>query len=215
MKKIFCSLAVILTLLTATAFAAENSNAENAEKGVEYTSKTYGFKIVCPSEFKVVVNPFENPQKKGELLVFANDGIKILYGYQILLDAFDSKSAPDFNKADQKTLDAYLEKLKVDGAYEFAKIEKISKDNNAVFAVTAKEIEVKDDNGEVEGVLEATSQNALAFFRTKSGRCVSIQLIVENLDAEMMSNFKKSVATYVDATDISMTDKKGTKKDKK
>lgn len=202
MKKIFFSLAMILVLMTATAFAAENVSEKDDSKGVEYTSKTYGFKITCPTGFKVVVNPFEDPKKKGELLVFANEGIKILYGYQIALDAFDN-SVPDLNKANQKTIDAYLEKLKKNDAYEFAAVEKISKDNNCIFAITAKEIEVKDEKGEVEGVLEADSQNAMAFFRTKSGRCISIQLIAEKLDEEMITNFKKSVATFKDATELS------------
>ena len=211
MRKIFLSLTMLLTFLTATAFAAEENETAT---GFEYTSKTYGFKIACPAEPKVVVNPFENPKEQGELLVFANDGIKILYGYQIKLDAFDDKTMPDLNKADKKTLDAYLEKLRVNEAYEYAEVGSISKDNKAVFAVTAKEIEVKDENGEVEGVLTAETQNAIAFFRTKSGRCISIQFITDKIDDEAVENFRKSVMSYQDATDLAMIDKKS-KKSKK
>lgn len=211
MKKIFLSLTLLLTFLTATAFAAEENL---TEQGFEYTSQTYGFKILCPAEPKVVVNPFENPKERGELLVFANDGIKVLYGYQIKLDAFDNKSVPDFNKANKKTLDAYLEKLRINEAYEYAEIGNISADNKAVFAVTAKEIEVKGDDGEVEGVLTAETQNAIAFFRTKSGRCISIQFITDKIDDEAVENFRKSVMSYQDATDLAMPDKKS-KKSKK
>lgn len=209
MRKIFLSLTILLTFLTATAFAAEENETST---GFEYTSKTYGFKIACPAEPKVVVNPFENPKEQGELLVFANDGIKVLYGYQIKLDAFDNKTVPDFNKADKKILDAYLEKLRVNEAYEYAEIGNISKDNKAVFAVTAKEIEVKGDDGEVEGVLTAETQNAIAFFRTKSGRCISIQFITDKIDDEAVENFRKSVMSYQDATDIAKSDKKKSKK---
>lgn len=205
------TLAMLLTFFTATAFAEE----ENQVAGFEYTSQTYGFKILCPAEPKVVVNPFEDPNKRGELLVFANDGIKITYGYQILLDAFDTKAIPDFNKANKKTLDDYLEKLRINEAYEYAEVVPVAKNNKGVFAVTAKEIEVKDDNGEVEGVLTADTQNAIAFFRTKSGRCISIQFIVDNIDDEATKNFRKSVASYQDATDLAMSDKKSDKKDKK
>lgn len=207
MKKIILT-AVMMLLLTATVFAAE----ENQVEGFEYTSQTYGFKIMCPAEPKVVVNPFEDPNKRGELLVFANDGMKILYGYQILLDAFDTKSVPDFNKAKKKVLDAYLEKLRVNDAYEYAEIGNIAPDNKAVFAVTAKEIEVKDDNGEVEGVLTAETQNAMAFFRTKSGRCISIQFITDKIDDEAVDNFRKSVISYRDATDLAMPEKSKKKK---
>lgn len=212
MKKIFLTLTMLLTFLTATAFAAEENS---TSQGFEYTSQTYGFKIACPAEPKVVVNPFENPKDRGELLVFANDGMKILYGYQIKLDAFDNKSVPDFNKANKKTLDAYLEKLRINEAYEYAEIGNISADNKAVFAVTAKEIEVKDDNGEVEGVLTAETQNAIAFFRTKSGRCISIQFITDKIDDEAVENFRKSVMSYQDATDLAMPDKKSDKKKSK
>ena len=202
MKKIILTALMILSVLTATVFAAEETS-----QGYEYTSQTYGFKIACPAVPKVVVNPFEDPNKKGELLVFANDGMKILYGYQILLDAFDTKEVPDFNKAKQKVLDEYLEKLRINEAYEYAEIGNIAKDNKAVFAVTAKEIEVKDDNGEVEGVLEAETQNAIAFFRTKSGRCISIQFITDKIDDEAVENFRKSVISYRDATDLAMPKK--------
>ena len=212
MKKIFLGLTILLTLLTATAFAAEENETAS---GFEYTNQTYGFKIACPAEPKVVVNPFENPQERGELLVFANDGMKILYGYQIKLDAFDDKTVPDFNKANKKTLDAYLEKLRVNDAYEYAEIGNISADNKAVFAVTAKEIEVKGDDGEIEGVLTAETQNAIAFFRTKSGRCISIQFITDKIDDEAVENFRKSVMSYQDATDLAMPDKKSDKKKSK
>ncbi len=203
MKKIILTALMILSVLTATVFAAEDETSQ----GYEYTSKTYGFKIACPAEPRVVVNPFEDPKKQGELLVFANDGMKILYGYQILLDAFDNKEVPDFNKAKKKVLDEYLEKLRINEAYEYAEIGNIAKDNKAVFAVTAKEIEVKDDNGEVEGVLEAETQNAIAFFRTKSGRCISIQFITDKIDDEAVANFRKSVMSFRDATDLKKSKK--------
>ncbi len=192
MRKIFLMTFFIFTLITATAFAEETT------EGFDYTSQNFGFKIVCPAEPVVVVNPFEDPAKRGELLVFANDGFKILYGYQILFDAFDDESTPDFNKADKETIDAYLEKLCQNNAFESAVVEQISANNKGVFAVTAKEIEVLNDAGEVEGVATASTQNMIAFFRTAEGKHISIQLIVENLDREAILNFRKSLATYRD-----------------
>ena len=210
MKKIFMTLATLMIFLTATAFAEEENQ---TEQGFEYTSQTYGFKILCPAEPKVVVNPFENPQERGELLVFANDGMKILYGYQIKLDAFDNKTIPDLNKANKKTLDTYLEKLRQQNVYEYVEVKNISPDNKAIFAVTAKEMEVELEDGEV-GVMTAETQNALAFFRTKSGRCISIQFITDTIDDEAVKNFSNSVMSYQDATDLAMADKKN-KKSKK
>ena len=163
MRKIFLLTVLMLTLFTATVFAEEEENS----KGFEYTSQTYGFKITCPAEPKVVVNPFEDPKKQGELLVFANDGMTILYGYQILFDAFDDKITPDFNKAKKKLLDDYLEELKIKQAFEDAIIDNVTPKNKGVFAVTAKEIEIKNDKGEVEDVAVATTQNELVFFAIK------------------------------------------------
>ena len=217
MRKIFLMTLLVATFLCATTFAAEENSAETtvtattaaeSSAGFEYTSQTFGYKIVCPAEPKVVVNPFPDPKKRGELLIFKNEGAEILYGYQIMFDAFDTKSTPDFNKAKKKTLENYLEKLKFNNAFEDAIVDEVSKGNKGVFAVTAKEIEIKNDAGEVEDVAVATTQNEIAFFRTKSGRCISIQLITVELTDEVVMNFRKSVATYQDATDLSMSDKK-------
>ena len=74
-------------------------------------------------------------------------------------------------------------------------------------------MEVELEDGEV-GVMTAETQNALAFFRTKSGRCISIQFITDTIDDEAVKNFSNSVMSYQDATDLAMADKKN-KKSKK
>lgn len=207
MRKIFLMATFILTLLTATAFAAENTP-------YEYTSETYGFKIMCPAQPIVIVNPFEDPKQRGELLVFANDGMKILFGYQILLDAFDTNKIPNFNKDKKKLIDAYLEKKREEKIYNFVELQNISKNNKGVVMVTSKELTVVDENGE-EITATADQQTAYALFRSKSGRCISIQLLSADLDTSDYSDFLKSVATYQDATDLSMSsedDKKSKKK---
>ena len=228
-KKIFLVTFLVTTFFGVQVFAAEENSASeennsvavaeekgSTEKvaGYEYTSQTFGFKIVCPAEPKVVVNPFEDPKKRGELLIFASDGADILYGYQIQFEAFDTDSTPDFNKANKKTLQKYLAKLMQANAFEDAIVANITADNKGVFAVTAKEIEIKNDAGEVEDVAVATTQNEFSFFRTKSGRCISIQLITTDLNDEKVMNFRKSVATYQDATDLVVADNSKDKKSK-
>ena len=197
MHKIFLPAIFILTLLTATAFAAENES-------YEYTSETYGFKILCPAKPIVIVNPFEDPNQHGELLVFAYEDIKVIFGYQIMLDAFDTKEIPDFNKDKKKKVDAYLEKKRAENIYNFVELQNISKDNKGVVMVTAKELTIVDENGE-EVTATADQQTAYAIFRTKSGRCISIQLISADLDKSDYEDFLKSVATYQDATDLSIS----------
>lgn len=215
MRKIFLLATLIFTLFTATAFAAENESSF-----YEYTSEVYGFKIICPVKPVVVVNPFEDPKQRGELLVFANDGMKIIYGFQILLDAFDTNKVPNFNKDKKKIIDDYIEQLKKDNAYEFIGLETVSRnskgvENKGIVLITAKEIEVKGDDGEVEGTLTADSQTAFTYFRTRSGRCISIQLITSDFNEDNLKDYRNSVATYRDATDLSMPPEDDGKKSKK
>lgn len=220
MKKIFLMTALLLTFFTATSFAAEpqadqpapTENQQESDNLTEYTSKVFGFKMVCPPNPVVIVNPFEKPEEHGECLVYQNDGMKILRGIQVKLDAFNTKDVPDFNKASEKTIREYLDKLKKANSYEVAELVNISKDNKGVFILTAKEIDVLDDKGEVEGTLVADSQIASTFFRTKSGRCIEIQLLSDDFGDDVMKVYRHAVATYRDATDLSGTK---TGKDKK
>lgn len=193
MRKIFLTVTILLALFTTTAFAADDS--------YDYTSQTFGFSIKCPEKPIVVVNPFEDPAQRGELLVFANEGMDIIFGYQILLDAFDTKAVPNFNKDSKKTIDEYMDQMRLDNAYEYVVLENISKNNKGVIAVTAKEIELRNENGEVEGKLVAERQTAFTFFRTPNGRCISIQLLVRDFNQENLDDYRKSVSTFKDAGD--------------
>lgn len=225
MRKIFLTLTLILTMLTATAFAAENENATENQTETEtkahdvdlngtyeYTSETYGFKITCPAKPVVVVKPFEDPNKKGEMLVFANEGIDVLFGYIIELDAFDDKQVPNFNKDKKKIVDAYVEKMREDAFYNSVEVREVTPKNKGLVLVTAKEVDIVDDKGEVQDTLVAEEQRVVTRFRTKSGRCIEIQLIDSKLDNDDYLIYRKSVATYQDATDLSMPDKKSKKK---
>lgn len=218
MKKLFLMTALLLTFFTATSFAAEpqadqpapTENQQTPDTLTEYTSKAFGFKMVCPPNPAVVVNPVE----KLEELVYQNEGMKVTRGIQVKLDAFNTNEVPDFNKASKKTIQEYLDKLKKANSYEVAELVNISKDNKGVFVLTAKEIDVLDDKGEVEGTLVADSQIASTFFRTKSGRCIEIQLLSDDFGDDVMKVYRHAVATYKDATDLSGT-KNGKDKKKK
>ena len=214
MRKIFLSLLMILILSTATVFAAES----DSEKGFEYTSKTYGFKVMCPTECKTVVMPkgyLSDPNRQGERLIFANDGMDILYGYEIILDAFDTNAVPNFNKDSKKILDKYIAKQKELNPYVVAEIIEVTKGNKGLFVVPATEVEYKNENGEIE-TAQIEAPDAMIFFRSKSGRCIEFNLIAANPDEEIFDNFRKSASTYQDATDLSMPDNKNKgKKSKK
>lgn len=219
MKKIFLAAALILTLFTPTTFAEEattppattENTAANTESTattanedttipnvavkdfVEYTSATYGYKIKCPFKPAVVNMKFDDPPETGEKLVFLNDGMEIVLGYKINLDAFPDNAAPDFNKADEKTLQSYLDYLKKVNPLDSAQIMDFGNNNKGVFMVTAKEIE--NDKGEK---VTADRQIVMVIFRTPNGGRVSIQLLTKEFSQDLVNAFVYSVSTFDD-----------------
>ena len=235
MKKFFLTVILILTMLTATAFAAENETAQdtNATENVEnagsakaeaiknfepyeYVSETYGFKIICPTKPIVVVKPFEDPKKDGELLVFVNEGIRVLYGYIVELDAFDNLQVPDFNSKKKDFVDGYVERKRGENLYSSVELLNITQENKGIVMVTAKELEITDDKGNVQGTATADEQMVVANFRTKFGRCISVKMIDVDLDDSDYKDFLKSLSTFRDAGEVLPDDSKDKKtKDKK
>ena len=215
MRKIFFLTALLMMILTATAFAedAPEQNAEPADEPYIYTSEDFQYSIACPIKpLAVVQNPWQDPAKRGEMLVFANDGWNVQYAYMIQVNAFENDKVPNFNKADKKTLDEYLEALKKTNGFELAELVSITKDNKGVYAVTAQTIEVlNQETGEVEGEFVADRQDIFTFFRTPEGRCVSIQLLTADMDKVFVDTYRYGVASF---KDNSVADKKADKKSK-
>ena len=224
MRKIFFLTALLMMILTATAFAEEaaapEQNAEPTDEPYIYTSEDFKYSIACPFKpLAIVQNPWEDPSKRGEMLVFANEGWNIQYAYMIQVNAFEDDKIPDFNKADKTTIDKYLEELKENNGFELAELVSITKNNKGVYAVTAQSIEVVDkETGEVEGEFVSDRQNIYTFFRTPEGRCVSIQLLTAQMDKVFVDVYRYGVTTFKDNTvpDKKSKDKKSKdKKDKK
>ena len=210
MRKIFFLTALLMMILTTAAFAEEAP--EQTDEPYIYTSEDFNFTITCPIKPAVVQNPWQEPEKRGEMLVFANEGFDVLYAYKIQVNAFDDAKVPDFNKADKATIDEYLTKLRENGGFEMAELVNITKENKGVYAVTAQSIEVVDkETGEVEGEFVADRQDIYTFFRTPEGRCVSIQLLTVNMDKTLVDTYRYGVASF---KDNSAADKKADKKSK-
>ena len=218
MRKFFILTALLMVVLTTTAFAAKKSvDPENAP--YIYTSQDFKFSIACPIKpLAVVQNPWEEPEKRGEMLVFANEGFDVQYAYIIQVDAFTNDKVPDFNSKAIKGIGDYLLELKKNGGFATADLVNLTKTNKGVMAVTPDKIEVLNkETGEVEGELIADHQYIYTFFRTPAGRCISIQLISANLqDKQYIDTYKYSVASFKDVDEKSnKKDKKKDKKDKK
>lgn len=211
MRKIFSVTALLLMILMTTTVFAKESDPEN--EPYVYTSDDFKYSIACPIKPLAVVRPhwFE-PNQKGEMLVFANEGFNVHYAYVVHIDAFDTNEVPDLNKGTVAAIGDYLIALKNNGGFGDANIVNITKKNKGVWAVTAKSFEVIDkETGEVDGEFVADRQDIYTFFRTPEGRCISIQLISANFDKQYLDTYRFSVASFKD--NINSKDKK-TKKDK-
>ncbi len=215
MRKIFFLATLLMMILTATAFAEEAKEevVEEKDEPYIYTSEDFKFTITCPIKpIAVVENPWQEPEKRGEMLVFANEGFDVLYGYMIQVNAFDTNQVPDFNKGSIMAIGDYLAALKKNNGFADARLVNLTKKNKGVFAVTAETIDVVNpETGELEGEFVADKQYIYTFFRSPEGRCISIQLISASFDKEFVDTYRGSVASFKD----NIKDKKSDKKDKK
>ena len=186
-KNIAAALGLTAALLFGTAgMQAEAAEAAAVEKAAPvqqaasytYTSKEYGYTIQCPQKPNVIPASMLYEGKKGEVLIFANDGYAIQNAWVILTDAFDSKDTPDYNTLKEDEAKAYLTTLMNNNAYEGATLIKLGENRKAVFALTAKEVELDTNgDGKPDVTAEADSQMAVIFFRGSKGGCYSLQLI--------------------------------------
>ena len=168
-----------------------------------YTSPEYGFSILCPKKPNVIPASVLYEGKKGEILIFDNEEYQIKHAWVILLDAFDNKAVPDLNKLSEKEAEEQLKKLQKSYGYEGIALLNISDTNKAIFAVTAKEVEI-DTNGDgtPDETATADTQMAVSFFRGPKGGCYSIQLIDNPvLRPESVSDFQLAVSTFREAGD--------------
>ena len=149
-----------------------------AVEGYLYTSKDYGYTIVCPQKPHVIPANLLMEGKKGEVLIFDNDGYNIKNAWLVLTDAFDKKKTPDFNKMNEAEAKKYLDGIMQSNPYEGAMVVNLNKNNKAIYALTAKEVELDTDgDGKPDVTAKADTQMAILFFRGNKGGCYSLQLI--------------------------------------
>ena len=191
-------------IFAATAFAEDNP-AENAESDEPYiyTSEDFKFTIMCPTKPIVIENPWQEPERRGEMLIFAygdeSTNYEVLYAYKIEVNAFKDEDVPDFNKGSMSAIGDYLLALKKNGGFATADLVNITKKNKGVYAVTPEKIDHLDENGEVIGEFIADNQYAFTFFRTPEGRAISIQLISANFnDKLLIDTYRAGVASFKD-----------------
>ena len=211
LKKCVWMLAVMLLSAWATVYAADSEK-------YEYISSEYNYSVVCPKKPNVFPARllYDDNTKKGEVLIFDSEGYTIKRGWVFLFDAFDSRLIPNFNKDSKKLIEQYIEAKKKDG-FEKLDLVEVTKGNKGVFGITAKEIEIDEDgDGTIDGVAVAEKQSAVYFFRSPIGRCISVEMMGDDIDDASMSEFRAAMQTYKDVDpNAKSSDDKKSKKSKK
>ena len=159
MRKLFFLTTLLMMILAATTAFAEEAPAEDKpaaeieqnDDPYVYTSDDFKFTITCPFKpIAVVQNPWQETDKRGEMLVFANEGFDVQYGYIIQVNAFENDQVPDFNKGSIAAIGDYLKDLKEKGGFADARLVNITKNNKGVSTITAAKIDVLNpETGEV------------------------------------------------------------------
>lgn len=173
----------------------EEKEAAQAERYM-YTSQEFGYTIPCPRKPNVIPASALYEGAKGEALIFDNEDYNIKLAWVVFVDAFSDKDVPDFNKLSDKEMSDYLEKLRRN--YDDVDIAEIGEKNKALFAVTAKEIEVDTTgDGKPDTVATVDTQTMEVFFRGDKGGRYRIQLINNpQLRPEAMRDCRMAVSMF-------------------
>ena len=185
--------------------AAESSTAQSAaaeaeKKMYSHVSREYGYGILCPAKPNVVPASmfYGDETKKGEVLIFDNDGYNVKHAWVVLVDAFDDNGVPDLNKLSEEEAKEQLTKIQQSNGYEGIALLNISENNKAIFAVTAKEVEIDTDgDGEPDTTAVADTQMAVSFFRGPKGGRYSVQLIDNpDLRQESIDEYQLGISSF-------------------
>lgn len=166
----------------------------------QYRSKEYGYTLNCPAKPQVITADNLYPGRKGEVLIFSNEGYDIKNAWVVFTDAFDPAKVPDYNTMTGDEAKSYLTDLVAANGYEGAMVVNLSPTNKAVYAVTAREMAVDTDgDGKADATVTASSQNAVAFFRLPSGKCYSL-LLIDNpeLRESAIIEFQQGLLSFTD-----------------
>lgn len=160
-----------------TASAEQNLTPEEAldyfkNSGYTYTSKRYGYSIVCPVKPNVVPlsTVYDDEKISGDVLIFANDGYNIVNAWVVMIDAFDEKTIPkDLNKKSEQEQKAFLDKYMESQPVEFAKVAEVA-GGVGIYSVTAKVYDIDTNgDGKPDETVTADTQMVNTYFRGQYG----------------------------------------------
>ena len=119
---------------------------------------------------------FEN--REGEILIFENEEYHIKYAWVILVNAFPEEALPNLNTIDPEQAAELLSKIMGSNGYEGIMLANLTEGNKAIFAMTAKEVEIDEDgDGTPDATATTDRQMAVLFFRDRYGARYGVELI--------------------------------------
>ena len=163
-----------------------------------YTSEKYGYTINCPQKPYVIPASALYEDKKGEVLIFDNEGYNIKNAWIIIKDAFAEDKIPNLNTISEEEAKKYLNDLMANNGYEGIMLINRTAEDKAVYAITAKEVEIDTDgDGKPDTTATADTQMAVTFFRGNKGGRYSVQLIDNpELRSTSLDAFQKGVVSF-------------------
>ncbi|EKU71678.1 hypothetical protein [Selenomonas sp. F0473] len=175
-----------------TQLAAKDATQKQPTLTYRYESKAYDYSIMCPKAPVGVIPAealFEN--RKGEILIFENEEYNIKHAWVVLIDAFSDMSVPNLNTINPDEATKLLSGIMGSNGYEGIMLVNLTEKNKAIFAMTAKEIEIDEDgDGVVDATATADNQMAVLFFRGTKGERYGLELIDNPaLRADAVSEF--------------------------
>ena len=154
-----------------------------------YESKTYGYRIMCPQKpIGVIPASALYDDREGEILIFDNEEYNIKYAWAVFVNAFSDTSVPNLNTINPEDAVNLLERIQHSNGYEGLMLINLSDTNKAIFAMTAKEVDIDEDG---DATAKADNQTAVMFFRGANGQRYGLELI------DNPTLRAKSVATFM------------------
>ena len=148
------------------------------ELSYAYESSKYGYRIMCPKQPAFVIPAVEFDGHEGEVLIFENEDYYIKYAWVIHVNAFSEDGVPNLNAISPEESVQLLKGIMSSNGYEGIMLINLTEGNKAIFATTAKEIEIDEDgDGIPDATARADSQMAVLFFRTANGLRYGLELI--------------------------------------
>ena len=130
--------------------------------------------------------------REGEILIFDNEEYNIKYAWAVFVNAFPDASVPNLNDIKPEEAVNLLERIQNSNGYEGIMLINLSDTNKAIFAMTAKEVDIDEDgDGVVDATAKADNQTAVLFFRGANGQRYGLELI------DNPTLRAKSVATFM------------------